>query len=171
MDTHKYPHPSGELTVIWQPKKCIHSGICVKMLPQVYDPRARPWCKPENASVEELKTQIGNCPSGALSYTLNHQNQNEMTEIKHQNEEKNGVFEIYHDGQKAGHMTYTWAGEDKFIIDHTEVDPAFGGKGLAKQLVLAGIAYARENGKKVMPLCPYAKSVFDRNEATRDVLF
>jgi len=71
MEKIKYPHPSGELTVNWEPKICIHSGICVKMLPQVYAPKERPWCKPENATVEELKNQIDNCPSGALSYTEN----------------------------------------------------------------------------------------------------
>lgn len=78
MDTHKYVHPSGELTVIWQPKKCIHSGVCVKTLPQVYTPKDRPWCKPENASVEELKNQIDNCPSGALSYELKSEENKEI---------------------------------------------------------------------------------------------
>jgi uncharacterized Fe-S cluster protein YjdI len=56
------------LTIIWKPKRCIHSGVCVKTLPMVYDPKAKPWIKPENASVEALKNQINNCPSGALSY-------------------------------------------------------------------------------------------------------
>lgn len=56
------------LTVIWKPKKCIHSGVCVKTLPKVYDPEAKPWIKPENARVEALKNQINNCPSGALSF-------------------------------------------------------------------------------------------------------
>ncbi|AZI22289.1 N-acetyltransferase [Chryseobacterium taklimakanense] len=93
-----------------------------------------------------------------------------MTEIKQNNSEKNGSFEIYSDGEKAGEMTYTWAGDDKFIIDHTEVNEAFSGKGLAKQLVYAGAEYARNNGKKVIPLCSYAKSVFDKNEEIRDVL-
>lgn len=93
-----------------------------------------------------------------------------MTEIKQNNREKNGSFEIYSDGEKAGEMTYTWAGDDKFIIDHTEVNEAFSGKGLAKQLVYAGAEYARKNGKKVIPLCSYAKSVLDKNEDIRDVL-
>lgn len=94
-----------------------------------------------------------------------------MAEIKQNNNEKNGAFEIWDDGKKAGEMTYTWAGDDKFIIDHTEVDPSFGGKGLAKQLVLAGAEYARKNNKKVMPLCSYAKSVFDKNEDLKDLVY
>ena len=67
-------------------------------------------------------------------------------------------------------MTYIWAGEDKFIIDHTEVDPAYNGKGLAKQLVYAGVDYARKNSKKVIPLCPYAKATIEKNTELQDVL-
>jgi len=61
-------YPKEGLTVIWKPKKCIHAAICVKTLPEVYDPKAKPWIKPENASAEALKNQINNCPSGALSF-------------------------------------------------------------------------------------------------------
>lgn len=68
METHKYSNDS--INVIWQPQKCIHSGICVKMLPNVYDPKARPWIKAENATSDELKNQINQCPSGALTYEL-----------------------------------------------------------------------------------------------------
>ena len=69
METHEYPN--GDITVIWQPQKCIHSAVCVKLLPKVYNPKERPWIKAENASPEELKTQIDQCPSGALSYKFN----------------------------------------------------------------------------------------------------
>lgn len=65
MDTHEYTN--GELTILWQPKKCIHAGVCVKMLPKVYNPKERPWVKPENATNEELIDQVSKCPSGALS--------------------------------------------------------------------------------------------------------
>jgi len=69
MDTHEYN--AGEITILWKPKVCIHAAVCVKMLPKVYNPKERPWIKPENATAEELKTQIEKCPSGALSYKLN----------------------------------------------------------------------------------------------------
>lgn len=71
MEDHEYPHPNGQITVLWQPKICIHSGICVKMLPQVYNPKERPWCKPENSDTEPLINQINSCPSGALRYRIN----------------------------------------------------------------------------------------------------
>ncbi len=67
----KYPHPNGEITVLWRPEKCQHSGICVRMLPEVYDPKARPWLRPENATTAQLIEQINNCPSGALQFELN----------------------------------------------------------------------------------------------------
>lgn len=93
-----------------------------------------------------------------------------MAEIKHQNNEKNGVFEIYEDGVKAGEMTYTWAGTDKFIIDHTGVDEAFNGKGYAKQLIYAGVEYAREKGIKIIPLCSLAKKTIEKTLQFQDVL-
>jgi uncharacterized Fe-S cluster protein YjdI len=67
METTK-EYKTGNLTVVWKPKLCIHAGVCVKTLPQVYDPKATPWITCENASVEALKRQIDSCPSRALTY-------------------------------------------------------------------------------------------------------
>lgn len=66
-----YKYSNGEITIIWNPEKCIHSGVCVKTLPAVYNPKAKPWISIRNATTEELKHQIETCPSGALSYELN----------------------------------------------------------------------------------------------------
>lgn len=66
----KKHYSNGEITVIWQPKKCQHAGVCVKTLPKVYNPKAKPWISVENASTEQLISQINKCPSGALSYTV-----------------------------------------------------------------------------------------------------
>lgn len=70
----KKQYKNDDLTIHWDQSKCIHAGVCVRTLPQVYNPKERPWIKIENASSEELKAQITNCPSGALSYTLNENN-------------------------------------------------------------------------------------------------
>lgn len=61
-------YSNGDLTVVWKPQKCIHSEICVKTLPGVYQPKEKPWIKPENASAEDLIAQIDRCPSAALTY-------------------------------------------------------------------------------------------------------
>jgi len=82
-----------------------------------------------------------------------------------------GRFVIYEDTQFAGEMTFTWAGESKMIIDHTGVEEAFGGKGYGKQLVMAAVSFARENDIKILPLCPFAKKVFDRNPELNDIRF
>ncbi|CAM3515446.1 GNAT family N-acetyltransferase [Flavobacterium chungbukense] len=92
-------------------------------------------------------------------------------EIQQINDTKKGYFEAVEDGKEAGKMTYTWTGDSKFIIDHTEVSPDFNGKGVGKKLVLAAVEYARANNVKIIPLCPFAKSVFDKVEEIRDVLF
>jgi uncharacterized Fe-S cluster protein YjdI len=67
----KKEYSNGEITITWQPTKCTHAGVCVRTLPKVYNPKAKPWLTIENASTEELKAQISRCPSGALSYTEN----------------------------------------------------------------------------------------------------
>jgi uncharacterized Fe-S cluster protein YjdI len=64
-------YSNGELTVIWKPKSCIHAAECVKQLPNVYNPNAKPWITIENATTDALKSQIDACPSGALTYKLN----------------------------------------------------------------------------------------------------
>lgn len=67
--TKKYTN--SEVTVVWQPHLCIHSAICFKGLPTVFDPRKRPWVTPEGADTEAIVAQVKACPSGALSYYMN----------------------------------------------------------------------------------------------------
>jgi predicted GNAT family acetyltransferase len=92
-------------------------------------------------------------------------------EINQVNNEKNGYFEAIENNVQAGKMSYVWAGETKIIIDHTEVNPEFSGKGIGKQLLMAVVQNARENKIKILPLCPFARSVFDKDETISDVLF
>jgi len=63
-------YQNGDLTVVWKPQLCIHAETCVKTLPEVYNPNEKPWIKAENANIEALKSQISQCPSGALSYVM-----------------------------------------------------------------------------------------------------
>src|SRR5689334_10200390 len=61
-------YSNDEVTVIWQPDKCIHSGICVNGLPEVFDTQKRPWVTIQGASTERIIEQVKLCPSGALSF-------------------------------------------------------------------------------------------------------
>ncbi|MES2515672.1 MAG: GNAT family N-acetyltransferase [Bacteroidota bacterium] len=91
--------------------------------------------------------------------------------IEHINTERKGAFVAKVEDTFAGEMTYSWAGADKIIIDHTEVNPDFSGKGVGKLLLMELVKFARKKQLKVIPLCPFAKSVFDKTEDIRDVLF
>lgn len=91
-------------------------------------------------------------------------------EIKQPDDGKHGKFYIEINGEELAQMTYTWAGPNKFIIDHTEVDDQLRGKGAGKQLVMKSVEFARENDKKISPLCPFAKSAFNKIPEIRNVL-
>jgi uncharacterized Fe-S cluster protein YjdI len=47
----------------------VHAGECVRGLPAVFDPNQDPWIQPDAAPAEQVISQIGACPSGALEYT------------------------------------------------------------------------------------------------------
>lgn len=60
-------YTNGEITVVWQSAKCVHSGNCVKNLSAVFNPKEQPWIKINNAKSEEIISAVAKCPSGALS--------------------------------------------------------------------------------------------------------
>lgn len=87
------------------------------------------------------------------------------------NEDGNqGEFYIEENGKQIALMTYKKSGADKIIIDHTEVDESLQGKGVGKDIVEAGVKYARENDLKIVPTCPFAKKVIDENFEFQEVL-
>ncbi|MFN4026484.1 MAG: GNAT family N-acetyltransferase [Flavobacterium sp.] len=93
-----------------------------------------------------------------------------QNEVQLKIEGKKGFFYIEIEGKQEAMMTFVFAGEDKIIIDHTEVNPGNEGKGFGKKMVTKAVEYARENNLKIIPLCPFAKSVFDKVAEFRDVL-
>lgn len=93
-----------------------------------------------------------------------------MIKIEREENGNKGKFNLYYENQKAGEMVYIWDGDSKFIIDHTEVGSEFGGKGLAKKLVLEAVAFARERNVKIVPHCSYAKKVLESMDEVKDLL-
>jgi len=91
-------------------------------------------------------------------------------DVLQQNNDIKCRFYIMHEGAEIATMHYNFPAANKIIIDHTEVAEAYEGKGLGKQLLQALVAYARKEKITVIPLCPFAKGMFDRIEAFRDVL-
>lgn len=71
---------------------------------------------------------------------------------------------------RAGMMTYSIAGPELIIIDHTEVEPGFNGKGVGKQMLYKIVEMAREKNIKIIPLCPFAAKMFKKLDDIKDVL-
>ncbi len=90
--------------------------------------------------------------------------------IQREESTSKGTIFIEEDGTRLAFMTYSKAGPSRIIIDHTEVSEALKGKNAGKQLVAAAVDYARKNNIKILPLCPFARSVFDRVKEFADVL-
>jgi uncharacterized Fe-S cluster protein YjdI len=90
--TRKYTN--GEVTIIWKPDLCTHSGHCVKGLPGVFKPQEQPWINVDNASTEELIDQVKACPSGALSYAMNAEDKPSEEKL----EDANLLVELLKDG-------------------------------------------------------------------------
>lgn len=67
----KKKYPIEDIFVVWEPGKCIHSGICAKGLPEVFKPREVPWIQTEKSNKELIIEQVMKCPSGALSIQKN----------------------------------------------------------------------------------------------------
>lgn len=59
-------YETPEITVTFEPDLCIHSGVCVRGLPAVFDVGRKRWVRPEAATPDEVEAQIARCPSGAL---------------------------------------------------------------------------------------------------------
>ena len=56
------------ITVIWNATLCIHTGRCLRGLPEVFDTERRPWVDPAAAAPEAVARVIERCPTGALTY-------------------------------------------------------------------------------------------------------
>ena len=93
-----------------------------------------------------------------------------MSEVQIRINDNKGAFYIEVEGKQESLMTFVFAGEDKIIIDHTEVNHGNEDKDFGKKMVTKAVEFAREKGIKILPLCTIAKSVFDRTPEFRDVL-
>ena len=92
-----------------------------------------------------------------------------MTEIVREEGESKGRYFIRQDGHEA-ELTYSKAGAKMIIIDHTGVPDFFRGQGLGAKLVRRAVDDARKEGKKIVPLCPFAKSYIEAHPELQDVL-
>jgi len=89
--------------------------------------------------------------------------------ILHDQSDTKGTFYIKQNDLKVAEMTYTKNGNYRIIIDHTEVSESQKGKGLGKKLIYNVANYAREMNIKILPLCPFARRIFQQDKDLHDV--
>jgi len=90
--------------------------------------------------------------------------------VQHEFDGKKGAFFVEKDAKHAAEMVYVMAGSKKMIIEHTEVDDSMKGLGIGVKLLNSLVDYVRAEGIKVIPLCPFAKAMFQKKVEIRDVL-
>ena len=91
-------------------------------------------------------------------------------EIKLEQSESKGAAFMEQDGKRIAEMTFSVAGSKLIIIDHTEIHETLKGTGAGRKLLMAIVKKARDEDIKIIPLCPFAKSVFDKDDSIRDVI-
>jgi hypothetical protein len=89
--------------------------------------------------------------------------------ISHSEQENRGVFALDRDGRRVAEMTYRRLGDSRVLVDHTYVDPALRGHGVARQLLDATVAWARQTNTKLSATCSYVVVQFARDATLRDV--
>jgi predicted GNAT family acetyltransferase len=89
--------------------------------------------------------------------------------VTHHPDGHRGAFVIDTGSRRLATMTYSVAGANTVVIDHTEVDASLRGTGAGQALVSAAVEWARATSTRIMPLCPFARSVFDRTPVFADV--
>ena len=78
-------------------------------------------------------------------------------------------FEITADGRVAGFAQYRRRpGLIAFV--HTEIDPAFAGRGLGGRLVGDALDAAREDGLAVLPFCPFVNAYISKHPGYADLV-
>jgi hypothetical protein len=92
-----------------------------------------------------------------------------MQLIEHEQTGHKGAFFVEEEGKRVAELSYTVAGT-RVIIDHTDVDDSLRGTGTGRKLVAAAVDWAREEDLRLLPLCPFARSVFDKTPEFADVL-
>lgn len=65
-EKRKQSYTGNGVTVTFDPNVCIHSAVCVKSLPEVFDVSKKRWVQPEHAAAETVVETVRKCPSGAL---------------------------------------------------------------------------------------------------------
>jgi predicted GNAT family acetyltransferase len=90
--------------------------------------------------------------------------------IEHEEHGDRGAFFVLQNGKRIAELTYSRTAAQLATIDHTQVDPALRGQGIARRLLDAAVNWARANQVKFSSTCSYASAQFVQDRSIRDVL-
>ncbi len=147
-------YETEDLVVFWDSEKCRHQKKCVGGSPRTFDPQRRPWIDLNKAPASEIWQAIEQCPTGALTCVYSHG-------IRVEFDEEQCRSAAYDGGRQVGECDFQKTPEG-WVIYHTETDPAYGGKGIAKRLVYKVAEAAERAGINVTPTCSYAVKVLKK---------
>lgn len=71
MDIDSKEFRNRDITVTYDPYKCVLSGVCAKELSDVFSNSIIPWVNLDNTETKKIIEQVKRCPSGALKYYRN----------------------------------------------------------------------------------------------------
>ena len=144
-------YETNEIVIFWNSDKCFHSQNCIRNSPKTFDITRKPWIQLGNAENTEVWHAVEQCPSGALSILYRH-----GIDVCVETENCRSV--AYDGDRLIGECDYQEA-DSGWCIYHTEVDPSYGGKGIAKRLVYSLLEAAERKGVMVASTCSYASKV------------
>jgi len=112
MEKNDRDYSNGEITVHWQPSKCVHSTICYTKLRSVFDPSRRPWIRMDKGNTDEIIDIVNQCPTDALTFTRDKEpekNDEKKEEVETIQEDNPTNIQIMKDGPAlvSGNFTVT----------------------------------------------------------------
>lgn len=149
-------YENDDITVFWDSDKCFHAKRCVTGCPGVFEFGRRPWIDLGRGKNPDIWQTVKKCPSGALDIVYNH-------DVKIELDEENFRSIALLGETCIGECDYRDDGKD-FTIYHTEVDPAYSGRGIARRLVFKVTEAAEKRKRGVIPVCSYAVKVLQKKE-------
>lgn len=146
-------YENSDISVFWDSDKCRHAKECVTGCPEAFNINRKPWIDLKEAPTAKVWQAVSKCPSGALTCVYDH-----GIEVKL---DKDNQCSVAYDGDKRiGECDYRIQ-NGAYVIYHTEVDPSYGGKGIAKRLVYLVIEAAEREKARIIPTCSYAAKVLE----------
>ncbi|REL38426.1 hypothetical protein DYD21_00275 [Rhodohalobacter sp. SW132] len=110
-------YKAKDITVKYDVKRCIHAAECVNGLPDVFNPKRKPWIKPELADADAVADVIEKCPTGALHYEMENSDRTESASSKNRILlQKDGPVYMFGDIEVQDHEGNTILEDTRFAL-------------------------------------------------------